>query len=80
MIEPAAGVNPSLIETITERILEINRRGVTFLIIEHNMSLVARLCRDVVVLAGGRVICRGKPAEVLRDPRVVDAYIGGNSR
>ena len=65
--EPAAGVNPSLCETIISRIAEINRRGVTFLIIEHNMDLVARLCAHVFVMAGGRILAEGTPAEVVRD-------------
>jgi branched-chain amino acid transport system ATP-binding protein len=75
--EPAAGVNPSLIETIIARISEINARGVTLLIIEHNMSLLARLCSEVFVMAEGRLVCQGPPAEVVRDRRVIDAYLGG---
>jgi branched-chain amino acid transport system ATP-binding protein len=75
--EPAAGVNPALLETIIARIGEINSRGVTFLIIEHNMDVVARLCRKVVVMAGGRLLCEGTAAEVASDGRVIDAYLGG---
>ncbi|MDP9138426.1 MAG: ABC transporter ATP-binding protein [Pseudomonadota bacterium] len=77
--EPAAGVNPSLIETIIAKISEINAQGVTLLIIEHNMSLLARLCREVFVMAEGRLVCHGPPAEVVRDRRVIDAYLGGGT-
>ena len=75
--EPAAGVNPSLLETIIERILAIHRQGVTFLIIEHNMDMVRRLCGRVVVMAGGKRLAEGTPAEVVRDPDVIAAYLGG---
>jgi branched-chain amino acid transport system ATP-binding protein len=75
--EPAAGVNPALLEVIIAKIAEINRRGVTFLIIEHNMDLVARLCRRVTVMAGGSILCEGAPAAVSRDPRVIEAFLGG---
>jgi branched-chain amino acid transport system ATP-binding protein len=74
--EPAAGVNPSLVETIMSRIAELNARGVAFLIIEHNMDLVSRLCRHVFVMAGGRLLAEGKPAELVRDRRVIEAYLG----
>jgi branched-chain amino acid transport system ATP-binding protein len=77
--EPGAGVNPTLLGQITERIVELNRRGISFLIIEHNMDMVMNLCRPVVVMAGGRVLMQGEPEEVRRDPRVLDAYLGGAS-
>ena len=75
--EPAAGVNPSLLEVIIARIIEINRRGATFLVIEHNMDMVARLCGRVFVMANGRLLCEGAPDAVARDPRVIAAYLGG---
>ena len=75
--EPAAGVNPTLLEVIMARIAEINRGGVTLLIIEHNMDLVARLCRRVLVMAGGQLMLEGTPDEVGRDERVIEAYLGG---
>ncbi len=75
--EPGAGVNPALLDTIIERIAEINRRKVTFLIIEHNMDLVARLCGHVFVMAAGRLLFEGPPAAVVREPAVIEAYLGG---
>jgi branched-chain amino acid transport system ATP-binding protein len=77
--EPAAGVNPSLLEVIVMRIVEINRRGVTIVVIEHNMDVVIRLCARVYVIAAGRLLCEGRVEEVVRDPRVVDAYLGGGA-
>jgi branched-chain amino acid transport system ATP-binding protein len=74
--EPAAGVNPSLLETIIDRIHAINATGVTFLIIEHNMDMVTRLCSRALVMVEGRLLCEGAPREVIRDPRVIDAYLG----
>jgi ABC-type branched-subunit amino acid transport system ATPase component len=75
--EPTAGVNPVLVEQIEERIRELNARGLTFLVVEHNMNLVMRLCDPVVVLAQGSKLAEGHPDEVRSDPRVLDAYLGG---
>jgi len=75
--EPAAGVNPALIAVIVDRIAEINRRGVALIVIEHNMDVVVSLCEHVFVMAAGRLLCEGTPASVTRDPRVVEAYLGG---
>ena len=75
--EPAAGVNPSLLETIVSRILELNARGMTFLVIEHNLAMVARLCGRVVVMANGRQLAMGRPQDVVRDAAVREAYLGG---
>lgn len=74
--EPAAGVNPSLLEQIVARIVELNRQGVSILLIEHNMDMVARVCSRVVVMAVGRELAQGAPEAVIRDPRVVRAYLG----
>jgi ABC-type branched-subunit amino acid transport system ATPase component len=75
--EPTAGVNPVLVEQIEERIRDLNARGLTFLVVEHNMNLVMRLCDPVVVLAQGTKLAEGRPDEVRNDPRVLDAYLGG---
>lgn len=75
--EPAAGVNPALLETIMERIETLNANGMTFLIVEHNLSLVRRLCRHVTVMAQGGALASGTPKDVTADPRVTEAYLGG---
>jgi branched-chain amino acid transport system ATP-binding protein len=77
--EPAAGVSPALVEAITSRIGALNRLGVTFLVIEHNMEVVMRLCRPVLVMAGGTLLVEGDPEVVRADARVVEAYLGGVS-
>jgi ABC-type branched-subunit amino acid transport system ATPase component len=74
--EPAGGINPTLIARMAEMIRELNARGTTFLIVEHNMPLVLGLCDPVLVLARGECICTGAPGEIQRDPRVLDAYLG----
>jgi ABC-type branched-subunit amino acid transport system ATPase component/ABC-type branched-subunit amino acid transport system permease subunit len=78
--EPAGGVNPALIERIAEVIRELNRSGITFLVVEHNMPLVLELCDPVVVLAAGRPIAQGPPRAIQRDPRVLGAYLGGDGQ
>ncbi len=74
--EPAAGVNPVLLETLVDRIVRLNRRGVTFLVIEHNIDLVMTVCRPIVVMAQGKLIYHGDAAGVRKDRRVLDAYLG----
>ena len=75
--EPGAGVNPTLLGDIIDRIVQLNARGVTFLIIEHNMDLVMNLCRPVIVMAAGKLLIQGEPQDARRDPRVLEAYLGG---
>jgi branched-chain amino acid transport system ATP-binding protein len=74
--EPLAGVNPTMIKSLVGHILELNARGHTFVVIEHNMEVVMSLCRRIVVLSQGERIAEGTPAEVADDPQVLDAYFG----
>ena len=74
--EPAAGVNPVLLDEIAERIVALNRTGTTVLMVEHNLDLVMRLCRPVLVMAAGRLLLEGDPETVRADARVQAAYLG----
>ena len=76
--EPGAGVNPTLLVKLGEMIRRLNReRGYTIVIIEHDMDFIASLCERIIVLAQGSVLTEGTMAEVRRDSRVIDAYLGG---
>ncbi|GAB4227696.1 MAG: ABC transporter ATP-binding protein [Stanieria sp.] len=74
--EPAAGVNPTLINQICEHILDWNRQGITFLIIEHNMDVIMSLCNHVWVLAEGTNLADGTPEEIQTNSDVLEAYLG----
>lgn len=75
--EPFAGVNPVLIEELSSKIRELNARGIGFLIIEHDLGALSRLVSKLYVMDRGRLIASGTPQEVLADPLVREAYIGG---
>lgn len=77
--EPAAGLNGEEVRQLGEIVRSIRDSGTTVVIIEHNMGLVMSLCERVTVLASGRVIADGTPAEVARAPQVVAAYLGDSA-
>jgi len=74
--EPGAGVNPTLMRSLIATIRGLQAAGRTFLLIEHDMDLVTELCDPVIVMAQGRKLMEGPFAEVRRDPRVLEAYLG----
>lgn len=74
--EPAGGINPALLEQIIERIKLLNKQGITFLIVEHNMEMVMNLCDPVIVMAYGKLLAEGRPSEVQNNKKVLDSYLG----
>ena len=76
--EPAAGVNPTLMRNIAQTIRDLrDERGITWVIVEHDVPLIMEMCDRVIVMAEGKIIADGAPEEVRSDKRVLDAYLGG---
>ena len=75
--EPCAGVNPSLVEELLELLLSLNRaQGGSFVVIEHNMDFIMRLCPHVICMVEGRVLAEGPPQTVQSNRQVLEAYLG----
>ncbi|HXU50814.1 MAG TPA: ABC transporter ATP-binding protein [Casimicrobiaceae bacterium] len=75
--EPCAGVNPSLVETLRELLAELNRvQGGSFVVIEHNMDFIMRLCPHVICMVEGKVLAEGPPQAVQSNRAVLEAYLG----
>ena len=75
--EPTAGINPTLINPLVDRLKTVNReRGLTLLIIEHNMPVIMGLAAHIYCLAHGRLLAEGPPQAIRNDPSVIDAYLG----
>jgi branched-chain amino acid transport system ATP-binding protein len=74
--EPAGGINPALLDVIIDRVHRLREQGMTFLIVEHNMDVVMNICDPVVVMAYGKVLAEGSPADIQSNDAVLEAYLG----
>ena len=77
--EPAGGMNDQETVALIDLISAIRDRGITVLLIEHDMRLVMRICEKLVVLENGCLIAQGEPAVVRANPAVIEAYLGAES-
>ncbi|WES62773.1 ABC transporter ATP-binding protein [Microbacter sp. GSS18] len=76
--EPMAGVNPALTQSLLDHILDLKEEGMTVLFVEHDMHMVRHIADWVVVMAEGRIVAEGDPHSVMKDPAVIDAYLGAH--
>jgi branched-chain amino acid transport system ATP-binding protein len=76
--EPMAGVNPALKQSLLDHIRDIREEGTTVVFVEHDMDMVRDVSDWVVVMAQGNIIAEGTPDSVMRDQRVIDAYLGAH--
>ena len=76
--EPMAGVNPALTQSLLEHVLGLKEQGMTVLFVEHDMHMVRHIADWVIVMAEGRVVAEGPADEVMKNPAVIDAYLGSH--
>lgn len=76
--EPMAGVNPALVQSLLDHVINLKNEGMTVLFVEHDMHMVRHIADWVVVMAEGRIVAEGPPREVMANPAVVDAYLGSH--
>ena len=75
--EPTAGINPTLINGIIDRLIKVNKDfGITLFVIEHNMRVIMALAQKIFCVAHGKLLAEGTPEQIKNDKRVVDAYLG----
>ena len=74
--EPAAGVNPALLEQLMEIIKELNGEGITFLIVDHNLRFICDISDFIYVMNDGKLIAQGNPEEIINNELVIETYIG----
>ena len=75
--EPCAGVNPSLVDQLHDLLVELNKtQGGSFVVIEHNMDFIMKLCPHVICMVEGKVLAEGPPAQVQGNRAVLEAYLG----
>lgn len=76
MDEPSSGVNPAMLDRLADMIIALNKEGMTFFIIGHNLSFIMKLSDQMHVLQYGKLIASGSPQTVAHDKRVIEAYLG----
>ncbi|MEO8095273.1 MAG: ABC transporter ATP-binding protein, partial [Pseudolysinimonas sp.] len=76
--EPMAGVNPALTQSLLDHILNLKDEGMTVLFVEHDMHMVRHIADWVIVMAEGRIVAEGDPVSVMKNPAVIDAYLGAH--
>jgi neutral amino acid transport system ATP-binding protein len=76
--EPMAGVNPALTQSLLDHILDLKKEGMTVLFVEHDMAMVSHIADWVIVMAEGKIVAEGPPDIVMKNPAVIDAYLGAH--